>query len=212
MAPQNPPDEEAVPLSVLLRTLPDRGGKVVTVGEVIAHFGPRAFGALLFVFALPNLLPLPPGSTTVLGLPLLLFAPQLALGSQQPWLPRRLQSRAFDAAALRKIGTRASVWVSRAEGLTTRRAAVMFGPAGTALIGIVCTLLAAVLILPIPLGNVLPAFTIAVFGLSLVQRDGLLALIGYALASASAGALVVAFNIILALLARATTWLEAAGV
>ncbi len=212
MAALTPPDEEAVPLSVLLRTLPDLGANSVTVGEIIAHFGPRAFGALLFVFALPNLLPLPPGSTTVLGLPLLLFAPQLALGSQKPWLPRRLQSRAFDAAALRQVGARASVWVERAEGLTTRRAAVMFGPVGTALIGIVCTLLAAVLILPIPLGNVLPAFTIAVFGLSLVQRDGLLALIGYALASASAGALVVAANIILALLARASTWFNAVGV
>ena len=212
MPPGNPPDEEAVPLSVLLRSLPDPGSTTVNVGEIIAHFGPRAFGALLFVFAVPNLLPLPPGSTTVLGLPLLLFAPQLAAGSQQPWLPRRLQVRAFDAASLRKVTTRASVWVERAERLTTRRGAVMFGPLGTALIGIVCTLLAAVLILPIPLGNMLPAFTIAVFGLSLVQRDGLLALIGYALASASAGALVVAFNIVMALLARASTWLGASGV
>lgn len=212
MATQEAPDQKAVPLSVLLRTLPDLGSPVVTVGDVITHFGPRAFGALLFVFALPNLLPLPPGSTTVLGLPLLLFAPQLAVGSPQPWLPRRLQQRAFDAAALRKVGARASVWVQRAEGLTTRRAALMFSPIGTALIGIICTLLAIVLILPIPLGNVLPAFTIAVFGLSLVQRDGLLALIGYALASASAGALVIAANIILALFARATVWLNAAGV
>jgi hypothetical protein len=211
MASRNPPDEEAVPLSVLLRTLPDLGAKAVSVGEIIAHFGPRAFGALLFVFALPNLLPLPPGSTTILGLPLLLFAPQLALGSQQPWLPRRLQSRAFDAASMRKVGARASVWVERAEGLTTQRAAFMFGPVGTALIGIVCTLLAAVLILPIPLGNVLPAVTIAVFGLSLVQRDGLLALIGYALASASAGALVVAFNIIVALVGRVSDWMNASG-
>jgi hypothetical protein len=212
MAPRDPPDEEAVPLSVLLRTLPDLGGKVVTVGEIVAHFGPRAFGALLFVFALPNLLPLPPGGTTVLGMPLLLFAPQLALGSRKPWLPRRLGSRALDSASLRGIGTRAAAWVERAEGLTTVRAAFMFGPLGTALIGIVCTLLAAVLILPIPLGNILPAFTIGVFGLSLVQRDGLLALIGYVLASASAGALVVAASIILGLLARASTWFSAAGV
>ena len=54
MAPRIPTDEEAVPLSVLLRTLPDPGGKTVTVAEIIRHFGPRAFGALLFVFALPE--------------------------------------------------------------------------------------------------------------------------------------------------------------
>ncbi len=51
MSPGNPPDEEAVPLSVLLRTLPDLGATTVNLGEIIAHFGPRAFGALLFVFA-----------------------------------------------------------------------------------------------------------------------------------------------------------------
>ena len=110
-----------------------------------------------------------------------------------------------------RIQARASVWVERAEALTTRRAAFMFGPLGAALIGIACTLLALVLILPIPLGNLLPAFTIAVFGLSLVQRDGLLALIGYALASASAGALVVAFSIVMALLAGASTLFSASG-
>lgn len=211
MTSHTPPDEEDVALSVLLRTLPDRGDDAVAVGEIIAHFGPRAFGALLFVFALPNLLPLPPGSTTVLGLPLLLFAPQLAMGSQQPWLPNRMQRRSFDSAALKKIGAKASVWLARAERLTTRRATFMFGPVGTALIGIVCTLLAAILILPIPLGNVLPSITIAVFGLSLVQRDGLLALIGYALAASSAGALVVAAKVILAMFERASAWFAAAG-
>lgn len=211
MVRRDPPEEDAVALSVLLRTLSELDVKAVTVREIIAHFGPRAFGALLFVFALPNLLPLPPGSTTLLGLPLLLFAPQLALGSQQPWLPRWLQCRSIDAAALQKIAGRASVWVERAERLTTRRAAFMLEPAGTALIGVVCTLLAAVLILPIPLGNVLPSITIAVFGLSLVQRDGLLAVIGYLLASASAGALVVAFHVILAMLALASAWIAAVG-
>ena len=50
----------------------------VSVGEIVDRFGTRAFGALLFIFALPNLLPLPPGSSTVLGAPLLLLAPQVA--------------------------------------------------------------------------------------------------------------------------------------
>jgi hypothetical protein len=51
----------------------------------------------------------------------------------------------------------------------------MFGRFGEMTIGFVCSLLAAVLILPIPLGNLLPATAIAALALSLIQRDGLLA-------------------------------------
>ena len=203
------PAEEAVPLSVLLARLGDLAGPAVSVGAIVDHFGARAIGALLFVFALPNLLPLPPGGTTVLGLPLLLFAPQLAAGARAAWLPRRLAARTVQASLIAQIGAKAGPWIVRMDALTTRRAAFVFGAFGTALIGVVCTLLALVLILPIPLGNMLPAAAIAVFGLSLVQRDGVLALLGYVLAAMSAGALVLAAQLILMMLFRAEHWLEA---
>jgi len=200
-----------VPLSVLLARLVDLPGPTVSVQAIVDLFGARAIGALLFVFALPNLLPLPPGGTTVLGFPLLLFAPQLAIGSQTAWLPRRLLARGLKASWLHEISARGAPWVRRMEALSTRRAAFVFGGFGTALIGVICTLLALVLILPIPLGNLLPAAAIAVFGLSLVQRDGVLALAGYVLTAASAGALVLAVKLILMMLVRAEHWLQAAA-
>jgi hypothetical protein len=64
------------------------------------------------------------------------------------------------------------------------------------MIGLVCTVFAIVLILPIPLGNMLPAAAVSVLSLSLVQRDGLLALVGYALAAASVGVLALAGGVI----------------
>lgn len=208
MADPEKPVEAAMALSVLLGRLACLPGPTVSVGDIVGHFGARAIGALLFIFALPNLLPLPPGSTTILGFPLLIFAPQLAVGARTAWLPRRLLARQFKASWIRDLSARGAPWLERAEALTTRRAAFMFGPAGTALIGLICTLLAIVLILPIPLGNMLPAAAIAVFGLSLVQRDGVLALAGYGLAAASAGALVLAAQLILIMLTRAGAWLE----
>ena len=74
--------------------------------------------------------------------------------------------------------------------LTAPRLSFLFGPVGDRLIGVVCTLLALVLILPIPLGNMLPAAAIAALGLSLVQRDGALALGGYLLAALSVTVLI----------------------
>ena len=115
----------------------DGPGDSVTVGELVAHFGPRAFGAVLFVFAMPNLLPLlPPGTSTVLGLPLLLIAPQLALGGRKPWIPNRLARHVVDRETIGRVCQRASPWVKRAEQLTTRRLDFMFGGPGDAVIGL----------------------------------------------------------------------------
>ena len=54
------------------------------------------------------------------------------------------------------------------------------------------------LILPIPFGNMLPAATVGVLSLSLIQRDGVLATIGYALFAASVGVLVMTANVAIA--------------
>jgi hypothetical protein len=201
-SPRPTAHEARLPLSALLLTVAEGPSDAVTVGELVAHFGPRAFGAVLFVFAMPNLLPLPPGTSTLLGAPLLLLAPQLALGWRKPWIPNRLARQAVDRETIGRVCRRAAPWVKRAEQLTTRRLAFMFGPLGDAAIGIVCTLLAAVLILPIPLGNMLPAAAIVALGLSLTQRDGLLAMLGYLLALVSAGVLIVSGQLVVAAVHR----------
>jgi len=199
---EEPEGEALLPLSALLLSLADGPPGVLSLGEVVEHFGRRAFGAVLFVFAIPNLLPLPPGSSTVLGLPLLVIAPQLAFGARQPWIPPALARRTVARETLGRVFCRAAPWVEQAERLTTRRLGFMFGRPGDLLIGIVCSLLAAVLILPIPLGNMLPAAAVAALGMSLTQRDGLLTMVGYLLAIASAGLLLVSGQLVIAAIAR----------
>jgi hypothetical protein len=182
--------EARLPLSAVLLTLADLAEGPISVARIIDHFGPRAFGAVLFIFAIPNLAPLPPGSTTVLGLPLLIIAPQLAFGGRRPWIPKALGRLSIDGRTLAGVCRRAAPWVVRGEHLTTRRLGFMFGVVGDAGIGAICSLLAAVLILPIPLGNILPTVGIATLAFSLVQRDGLLAIAGYAPALSSLGLLI----------------------
>jgi hypothetical protein len=188
--------EARLTLSAMLADLAQDADGPIGIGEIIGHFGARAFGAVLFVFSIPNLLPLPPGSSTVLGLPLLILAPQLAFGARKPWIPGFLARRTIDRQALAGACARLIPWVERAEHLTRARLAFMFGRLGDIAIGAVCTLLAAVLILPIPLGNLLPAAAVAALALSLIQRDGLLALIGYLIAAASAGVLVLSGHLV----------------
>jgi hypothetical protein len=201
-------EEDRVPLSTLLASLSARTSPTLTLDEIIEHFGRRAFGAALFIFAVPNLLPLPPGSSTVLGLPLLLIAPQLAFGKQDPWIPRAMGRRTVQASFLNAAFSRVAPWLTKVEAVTTRRLVFMFGGLGDLLLGLVCTLLAAVLILPIPLGNMLPAAAVVILALSLIQRDGLLAILGYIVAGLSALVLVLSASVVAAAVARLVMWIE----
>jgi hypothetical protein len=45
-------------------------------------------------------------------------------------------------------------------------------------IGLCCLIAAALVFLPIPFGNLLPALALCAFGLALIERDGVLALLG----------------------------------
>lgn len=188
-------------LADLLRSLVEGPSGPIRIRDMVDHFGHRAFGAMLFAFSVPNLLPLPPGSSTVLALPLVLLAPQLALGVKSPWLPRAVAERTVDRVALKRAFDRLIPRLEQAERLLAPRLAFMFGPVGDRLIGLVCFLLALVLILPIPLGNMLPAASVAVLALGLTQRDGAAVLLGYLLTATSvavlalsAGAVVAAFG------------------
>lgn len=196
--PARPAEVEDAALSDLLRTLCDGPPGPLTVREIVDHFGHRAFGAVLFVFSVPNLLPLPPGSSTVLGLPLVIIAPQLAIGARRPWLPRAVGDRSVDRAALGQAFGRLIPGLERVERLLAPRLGFIFGPVGDRLIGLVCFLLALVLILPIPLGNMMPAASIGVFALSLTQRDGAFALLGYLFSMISVGLLALSAGAVLA--------------
>lgn len=195
-------------ISEILRELCEEDS--VRIGDIIDRFGGRAFGALMFVFAIPNLLPLPPGSSTVLGAPLLLLTPQLALGAQGPWLPRWVDDRRLSGADIRKAFGRLIPWVERLEKVARPRIEVFFGDVAERIIGAICAMLAFVLILPIPLGNLLPALTIGFFGFALFARDGIFAIVGYLLAGVSAFLLYLAADVVIGGVRLLVNWLGAA--
>ncbi len=185
-----------LPLSTILRAVAEREEPTVSVAELMELFGGRALGALLLVFGLACTLPLPPGSTTLLGAPLLLLAPQLVIGARVPWLPRRIRERTMSTDVLRRSLPSALKWLERVEAVSRPRLTFLFGAVGERLIGLVCTVLAVVLILPIPFGNMVPAAAVSLLSLALIQRDGVLALFGYLLVILSGSFLVLAATVI----------------
>ena len=194
--------ENQLPLSAILADVANHDGARISVAELTHLFGGRAIGALLFIFGLACMLPLPPGATTIFGFPLVLLAPQLVIGAAVPWLPAGIKHRTISTEDLNKGLPRLVRGLRRVEAVSKPRLVFLFNPLGERLIGLVCLALALVLILPIPGGNILPALAVSALAFALIQRDGLIALVGYAIAITSASVLVLAAHIIVSMFVR----------
>ena len=171
--------------AVLLALAAQTDRERLSIGDLLAALGDRALGALLFIFAFPNVLPMPPGTSTLLGAPLIFLAAQLMLG-RGPWLPAVLSRRSLAHADFAVLVRRVVPGLQRAERLLRPRLPWVARPPMEYALGAVCLLLALVLVLPIPLGNMLPALAISLIALAVLERDGLWALAGLVVAVVSA--------------------------
>jgi hypothetical protein len=140
-------------LSDVLQRLAEEEGERISIGDLLRELGDRALGALLFVFAFPNVLPAPPGTSAILGLPLVFLAAQLAF-RLPPWLPGFIARRSMPRQSFRSLVRRMRPWLQRAERLLRPRASVLALPPMEYAVGLLCLLLAVVVLLPIPAGDV----------------------------------------------------------
>ncbi len=146
---------------------------------MLAVLGDRAFGALLLILSIPNILPVP-GLSTATGVPMILIGAQMAFGRSGLWLPRRVQAVTLDRDAFLAVMRRARPWAERVERHLRPRLPVLVGAGAERGLGLAIMLLATVLALPIVFGNQPPAFAIALIALGLIERDGLFVLAGLA--------------------------------
>lgn len=166
----NPPDAR---LSQMLEAIAaDESREAISFGDLLTTLHGRAFGALMIIFAFPNILPSPPGLAGVLGLPLVFLSAQMMLG-RMPWLPGFIARRSLPRSSFAAFFARATPWLARAERLLRHRWPVLTTETAQKLVGLVCLILSLVLILPIPLGNMLPSIAICLFALGVLERDGL---------------------------------------
>ena len=168
----------------LLALAADRSRERIFIADIVQVMGDRALAVLILLFALPNALPMPPGTSAVLGLPLLFLTAQLALG-RKPWLPRAIVSRSLARNDFSALLNRAAPWLRRAQRWLRPRLDMLLSPLATRLTGALCVVLALILLLPIPFGNMPTALAISMLALGMLQRDGAWIVAGIATALAS---------------------------
>ncbi len=151
----------------------------VTVREIIDALDARSFGMAVLLFALPSVVPMPPGVPTVVGIILLIVSVQMTFGREDLWLPGILSKQSFDRKSLVGAFEGLAPKLAVIEKVMKPRLLFMTGRIGSIFIGVIVLVMAIVLILPLPPGgNFPPALACAVLGLGLAQRDGALVLLG----------------------------------
>lgn len=176
-----PGDSPSSLSELLLDFAKDLQAEKVQLGNLTQLLGDRAFGFVLLLFALPNCLPIVsiPGFSTIVGIPLALVALQVMLGVKKIYLPRWVNNKSFSSEACKGFIYRVVPWLKRLERLTRPRWLMLTSSSVERAIGLICFLLSLVLIMPIPLGNVLPGLCILMMAFGLMERDGVFVVVGF---------------------------------
>lgn len=165
---------DARPFSQVLEDIGQKDDPKLYLGELVNAFGERGFGALmLFLGLVSAVIGAIPGSTTVLGLPILIIAFQLVIRQDQLWLPKWALASSIGRSDYRDAIAGVLPRLRRLERWSRPRLSVMTSEISEVLIGLACMILCSILVLPIPGGNLIPSLIIVAFGFGLVQRDGL---------------------------------------
>lgn len=168
----------------------------VSVDDVVHAIGRRSFGPLLLVAGLITLTPIIgdiPGMPTLMATLVVLVSVQLLAGRETFWLPgwllkRSLSQQKFDKGI--NLMKKPARWI---DGLLRVRLPWLTGYIGIRVTALVCLLIA--LAMPpmefIPFSANGAGLALALLGLGLVARDGLVLLLGFVLFGATCALILV---------------------
>lgn len=190
---ERPPEQcrEAGSLEALLDSLAGAAKyDDVSLDELMDMAGRRSFGSLLLLAGLLTLAPVIgdiPGVPTILGTFVFLIAAQLLVGMEHFWLPRWLLDRSVKRSSLEG----AIRWMRSPARFVDRllKARLLSLVTGAAKQAIALTCMGVAVSMPVmevvPFSANAAGAVLTVFGLSLIARDGLLALFAFLITGAS---------------------------
>lgn len=181
-------------LNELLDVIEDVAGKnsEVSFGQLYDAVGHRSFGPLLLIAGIIVLMPVVgdiPGVPTVMGAVVVLIAVQLLARRKQFWLPRRV----LDASLRSSKVCKGARWLRKPAGAVDRliRPRLTRFVTGVWAFAIAATALVVGLAQPfmefVPFSANGAGAVLTAFGLALIARDGLVALVAMALALLTGG-------------------------
>lgn len=194
-------------LSDILKRLAQDDNPDLTLGDIVRALGERGFGALILLLAAPNIIPLPPGSSFIFGVPLVFITAQLMIKQNKVWLPQKLMNAKVGGGRLPYLLNRLVPYVMKVERLLKPRGTLLTSSLGERLAGLAGLFCAIILLLPIPGANMAPALALCCFALGLIEQDDLAMAGGWIGTAATVVILILLYLFGTAIFAFLSNWL-----
>jgi hypothetical protein len=154
---------------------------LLTIRAFVDGLEDRSYAFIIAALNLPNIVPTGiPLLSTVTGVPMLLLVVQYFLRRPTPWLPEFVARRSLPRGKLQDFlqgsARRAIEWIENT--IHPRRDWWVSGTPRKLLL-VTWALLILLLALPIPFDNMIPALAIMFFCMALIERDGVMAILGW---------------------------------
>ena len=171
-----------------LRTHVAEAGSV-TLDELMSAMGRSSIAFAILILSLPALTPIPGPFGLVFGSCLAIISLQIIAGFRRIWLPQFLGRRQVSGGTIELMVRYTAPLVARVETLLRKNRLRRFaGPRAQAFLGLPVLLLAIAVALPIPFGNMLPVAALVMIALGLMERDGLVTILGLGMGVIALGA------------------------
>ena len=150
----------------------------ISIEDIMAAMNSGGFGLVLMFFSLPIFIPLPPPFPSLISLPLLIFAVQMVVGLKAPKLPKIISRKTIKRAVLANIIEKSSIYFAKAEKLLKPRLTFLSKGIFERIVGFFILIFSISVLLPLPLGNLLPGVGILITSFGLIGKDGLVIILG----------------------------------
>lgn len=150
------------------------------VAGIVDQLDERAFGLLILLLTLPCLVPGLPGAQIV-AIGIFLLAVQMLIGRREPWLPGWFMRAQVKKGWISGIAEFADKRLRWGEALARPRWRFLATGFGERVVALFMSLAAVTVMLPIT--NTIPSLALTLMCIGVIQRDGLFALAGMAVAA-----------------------------
>ena len=154
---------------------------LLTIRAFVDGLEDRSYAFIIAALNVPNIVPTGiPLLSTVTGAPMMLLVVQYFLRRPTPWLPKFVARRGLPRGKLQDfLQGRARRIIERIENAIHPRRDGWVSGTPRRLMLITWALLILLLALPIPFDNMIPAWAIMFFCMALIERDGVMAQLGW---------------------------------
>ena len=145
MAEQDQPQTFLQGLEIMAEQAEPEG---LSLHAIFDQLNERAFGAALFLLALPCAIPFLYLVPQIVSLPMMALTLQMLAGREEPWLPEKFGNRKIDKAGLTRMASFGRKWFGWLERVSRPRLTWLTGHKAERVLALFLTVCCASILLP----------------------------------------------------------------